>query len=312
VLKATATCHLVTTEVRAWLLAAAIDMDAGNRTRAHEGLLSALRLTEPVELLQPFTESQRFAALLIGGKGRFAHLATFVDRILEQLPTTDTEGVSPASRLTPAELSLLHDLPSLLTLRKIAAARSVSVNTIKSHLRAIYGKLGVDGRRGAVEVARDRGLLSRGRVTVPTPAAGQPVGTRWSQARLVVMVDPATARSSSLAGRWCSTPLDSSRRWRRRRRSARARCPSRWSCPAPRRPDPAATSSGVHTPPTPPKWSAWLWLYTTAVTGRRSVSVLTSSSAAAATSAVITGSSTIQPDSPGTKLMFDRSRLRTW
>ena len=159
VLAATAACHLVTTEVRAWLLAAAIDLDAGHHARAHERLLSALHLAEPVELLQPFTESRRFAELLIGGKGRYAHLEAFVDRILEQLPTTDPEGGNGASRLTPAELSLLRDLPSLLTLREIAEARSVSVNTIKSHLRAIYGKLGVDGRRGAVEVARDRGLL---------------------------------------------------------------------------------------------------------------------------------------------------------
>jgi len=131
-----------------------------------------------VVLLQPFTESRRFADLLIGGKGRFGHLEAFVDRILEQLPTTDPEGGSAASRLTPAELSLLRDLPSLLTLREIAEARSVSVNTSKSHLRAVYRKLGVDGRRGAVEVARDRGLLSAGRVTVPTSAAGPLRGPR--------------------------------------------------------------------------------------------------------------------------------------
>jgi LuxR family transcriptional regulator, maltose regulon positive regulatory protein len=33
------------------------------------------------------------------------------------------------------------------------------VNTVKSHLRAIYRKLDVDGRRSAVETARSRGLL---------------------------------------------------------------------------------------------------------------------------------------------------------
>jgi LuxR family transcriptional regulator, maltose regulon positive regulatory protein len=35
----------------------------------------------------------------------------------------------------------------------------VSVNTVKSHLRSIYRKLGVAGRREAVEAGRRRGLL---------------------------------------------------------------------------------------------------------------------------------------------------------
>jgi LuxR family transcriptional regulator, maltose regulon positive regulatory protein len=56
-------------------------------------------------------------------------------------------------------MEILRDLPSLLSLREIAEARSISVNTVKSHLRAIYRKLDVDGRRSAVETARSRGLL---------------------------------------------------------------------------------------------------------------------------------------------------------
>jgi LuxR family transcriptional regulator, maltose regulon positive regulatory protein len=159
VLDGTATCHLVTTEVRAWLLAATIEQDAGNLTRALERLRTALHLAEPVELLQPFTESRRFADLLIGGKGRFGRTEAFVDRILDQLPTTTADDGDALVRLTPAELEILRDLPSLLTLREIAQARSISLNTVKSHLRAIYRKLGVDGRRSAVEVARGRGLL---------------------------------------------------------------------------------------------------------------------------------------------------------
>jgi LuxR family transcriptional regulator, maltose regulon positive regulatory protein len=159
VLDGTATCHLITTEVRAWLLATTIDQEAGNLTRAQEQLRTALYLAEPVDLLQPFTESRRFADLLIAGKGRFGRTEAFVDRILERLPTTNTDDTETLVRLTPAELEILRDLPSLLSLREIAEARSISVNTVKSHLRAIYGKLGVDGRRSAVELARSRGLL---------------------------------------------------------------------------------------------------------------------------------------------------------
>jgi LuxR family transcriptional regulator, maltose regulon positive regulatory protein len=159
ILESSARCHLVTTEVRAWLLAVTIEQAAGNHTRAEEALRTALLLAEPVELLQPFVESQRFAELLIVGKGRFGRYEAFVDRILDRLPPTADDDDHATQRLTPAELDILRDLPSLLTLREIAEARSVSINTVKTHLRAIYRKLDVDGRRGAVDTARSRGLL---------------------------------------------------------------------------------------------------------------------------------------------------------
>ncbi len=161
VLDGTATCHLLTTEVRAWLLAAGIELRAGNPTLARDRLHTALELAEPVELLQPFLESQWLTDLLISGKGRFGRSEGFVDQILERSDSRSpsTTEVDPLLRLTPAELEILRDLPSLLTLREIAEARSVSVNTVKSHLKAIYRKLDVAGRRAAVEAARGRGLL---------------------------------------------------------------------------------------------------------------------------------------------------------
>jgi LuxR family transcriptional regulator, maltose regulon positive regulatory protein len=159
ILDGTATCHLVTTEVRAWLLGAEVEQRAGNRTLAHERLRTALAIAEPVSLLQPFTESQRFTELLIGGKGRYGRSENFVDQLLERLKTTSADDLDAPLRLTPAEMEILRDLPSRLSLREIAEARSISVNTVKSHLRAIYRKLDVDGRRSAVETARSRGLL---------------------------------------------------------------------------------------------------------------------------------------------------------
>ena len=159
ILDGTATCHLLTTEVRAWLLGAEIEERAGSRTLAQERLRAALALAEPVQLIQPFTESQRFMELLIGSKGRYGHSEAFVDQLLERLSPIREDERDARLRLTPAEMEILRDLPSLLSLREIADARSISVNTVKSHLRAIYRKLGVDGRRSAVETARSRGLL---------------------------------------------------------------------------------------------------------------------------------------------------------
>jgi LuxR family transcriptional regulator, maltose regulon positive regulatory protein len=61
--------------------------------------------------------------------------------------------------LTPAELRLLHFLPTHLTFREIAEQVFVSTNTVKSQAQAIYRKLGVSSRAEAVACAQAAGLL---------------------------------------------------------------------------------------------------------------------------------------------------------
>ncbi len=61
--------------------------------------------------------------------------------------------------LTDRELSVLRYLPSKLSQREIAGELYVSLNTVKTHCRAIYRKLGVDGRKPAVQAARNHDLL---------------------------------------------------------------------------------------------------------------------------------------------------------
>jgi LuxR family maltose regulon positive regulatory protein len=61
--------------------------------------------------------------------------------------------------LTTAELRVLRYLPSHLSFRQIAERLFVSPNTVKTHARGIYRKLGVSCRGGAVERARDVGLV---------------------------------------------------------------------------------------------------------------------------------------------------------
>jgi LuxR family maltose regulon positive regulatory protein len=61
--------------------------------------------------------------------------------------------------LTERELSVLRYLPSQLSQREIASELYVSLNTVKTHCKAIYRKLGVEGRKPAVQAARDHGLL---------------------------------------------------------------------------------------------------------------------------------------------------------
>jgi LuxR family transcriptional regulator, maltose regulon positive regulatory protein len=86
----------------------------------------------------------------------------FARALLEKLtaPTSsrpvDSFLIDP---LTDRELHVLRYLPSLLSASEIAAELYVSLNTVKTHLRNIYRKLGVSSRRGAVERANELGLL---------------------------------------------------------------------------------------------------------------------------------------------------------
>jgi LuxR family maltose regulon positive regulatory protein len=68
-------------------------------------------------------------------------------------PAPDHHGGSLDS-LTERERDVLRFLPSRLTLREIAAELYISVNTLKFHLKVIYGKLGVGSRAEAAAEAR--------------------------------------------------------------------------------------------------------------------------------------------------------------
>jgi LuxR family maltose regulon positive regulatory protein len=66
----------------------------------------------------------------------------------------------PVEPLSGSELRVLRYLPTNLTTPEIAAELYVSHNTVKSHVRNLYAKLGTHRRAEAVEFARDLGLLA--------------------------------------------------------------------------------------------------------------------------------------------------------
>ena len=61
--------------------------------------------------------------------------------------------------LSPAEQRVLRLLMTRLTQREIANELYVSLNTVKTHARVIYRKLGVESRPAAVAAARELNLV---------------------------------------------------------------------------------------------------------------------------------------------------------
>jgi LuxR family maltose regulon positive regulatory protein len=63
-------------------------------------------------------------------------------------------------QLTHSEIRVLRYLPTQLTGPEIADELFLSVNTVSTHMRHLYAKLGVHNRNGAVDRARALGLLA--------------------------------------------------------------------------------------------------------------------------------------------------------
>ena len=61
--------------------------------------------------------------------------------------------------LTDRELAILRYIPTIMSNREIARQLYVSVNTVKTHLKQVYRKLGVASRRDAINRARELHLL---------------------------------------------------------------------------------------------------------------------------------------------------------
>jgi LuxR family maltose regulon positive regulatory protein len=80
--------------------------------------------------------------------------------LLDALDEKPAQPRGPSTMtLTEAELRVLQLLPTHLSLGEIAAELSVSRNTVKSQVAAIYHKLGSSTRTAAVQRGRDVGLL---------------------------------------------------------------------------------------------------------------------------------------------------------
>ena len=88
------------------------------------------------------------------------------DALAAPVTREDLAGIVPPTvteELTDSELRVLRYLPTHLTTHEIANELFVSENTIGTHRRHLYAKLGVHSRHQAVERARALGLLAPSR-----------------------------------------------------------------------------------------------------------------------------------------------------
>lgn len=87
--------------------------------------------------------------------GVLRELLTRLERRLRLTPRKHQQGEPRPEALSDAELAVLRLLRSELSQREIGAELFISLNTVKSHTRNIYRKLGVATREEAVSRARE-------------------------------------------------------------------------------------------------------------------------------------------------------------
>jgi LuxR family maltose regulon positive regulatory protein len=107
-------------------------------------------------------DAPELVPLLRRAAGAFpdAYLAGVVEQAERSHPGADAARPDPAlDALSGREREILTYLPSHRSQGQIAAEMYVSINTVKTHIRAVYRKLGVASRSEAVSVARAQKLI---------------------------------------------------------------------------------------------------------------------------------------------------------
>jgi LuxR family transcriptional regulator, maltose regulon positive regulatory protein len=146
------------TLVASRVLACQLALRAGWRSRGRRELDHALALAEAMDVLRPLTTGPpEVIELLTRHLGSFGECEPTALRVLAAHTARGIEALPVA--LTNQERAVLRMLPTQRSFEEVAEDLTVSHSTVKTHVRSIYGKLGVNSRRDAVVAARRRGIL---------------------------------------------------------------------------------------------------------------------------------------------------------
>jgi LuxR family maltose regulon positive regulatory protein len=150
--------------LEALLLRGQLHAAMGNEPASLADYARALELGAPEGFVSPFVEEGAAVAKglsrLVEQKRLGSLRPAYVEQLLEALagpqPAPSADQGEP---LSGRELEVLRCIAEGLTYREVAERLVISLNTVRSHVKAVYGKLGVDNRTRAIEVARKRQLL---------------------------------------------------------------------------------------------------------------------------------------------------------
>ncbi|MDX6280131.1 MAG: LuxR family transcriptional regulator, maltose regulon positive regulatory protein [Kribbellaceae bacterium] len=155
-------CGSLGNDLEGSLLTALACCDLGDRGAATAAVEHALDLAEEDRLILPFLMTGAWRVLEVLPAWETRHAALVAD-ILDVVRggTAAPQSPTPVEALSPSELRVLRYLPTNLTRPEIAGELLISLNTVNTHIRRIYAKLGATDRSTAVERGRSLRLLAR-------------------------------------------------------------------------------------------------------------------------------------------------------
>jgi LuxR family transcriptional regulator, maltose regulon positive regulatory protein len=124
-------------------------------------LQRAVELAAPEGYVQRFVNAGPSMAALLRQLQRRTHIP-YIETLLTAFPSSSSSSSPPSPLIEPLsgrELDVLRLMAEGLTYQEVADRLVVSVNTVRFHVKSLYGKLGVDKRIAAVERARTLGLM---------------------------------------------------------------------------------------------------------------------------------------------------------
>jgi DNA-binding CsgD family transcriptional regulator len=104
-----------------------------------------------------FTNQQEYQVVYTPNAYIFLGATLITHPVVSALPPTLIP--EPSTLLNPQEVKLLQLIADGLSNKEVAAALSLSVNTVKMYSSQIYRKLGVSRRTEAIAAARKQGIL---------------------------------------------------------------------------------------------------------------------------------------------------------
>ena len=147
--------------LRLLLTAAVLEFQQLEKDRASHLLHLTLPATETDGWRLPFLElGDTLLPLLLHDRGRINAHADILNQLVHLLgPASRQAAGALVVALSEREAEILQLLPAAYNQDEIAEVLFISKNTLKTHLRAIYRKLGVESRRQAVIRAEELQLL---------------------------------------------------------------------------------------------------------------------------------------------------------
>ncbi len=140
----------------------------GKENEAQAALAQMLPLAEAASLVRLFVE---FGAPMASLLQRSRTLnPVYVARLLQAFEQKEDTAVPPSPvtssaqenniHLTSRETEVLHAIASGLSNKEIETALVISKNTVRTHIKNLYSKLGVESRTQAIALARELNLLT--------------------------------------------------------------------------------------------------------------------------------------------------------